>query len=138
TLAHVDAEPRTGARRARPLWHRTRAGGDRAHAARRPAEPNRRGAEEHEVEGSCSRRRAGQVVRRAGGGRLMPLFKRRPGEESLTLYYASDIHGSDLLWRKFLGANKFYGADAAIMGGDLLGKAVVPIERRDDERYRLT
>jgi len=68
----------------------------------------------------------------------MPLFKRRPGEESLTLYYASDIHGSDLLWRKFLGANKFYGADAAIMGGDLLGKAVVPIERRDDERYRLT
>ena len=68
----------------------------------------------------------------------MPLFKRRPGEESLTLYYASDIHGSDLLWRKFLGANKFYGAEAAIMGGDLLGKAVVPIERRDDERYRLT
>src|SRR5256886_2196619 len=68
----------------------------------------------------------------------MPLFKRRPGEESLTLYYASDIHGSDLLWRKFLGAPKFYGADAAIMGGDLLGKAVVPIEQREDGRYKLT
>ena len=68
----------------------------------------------------------------------MPLFKHRHEDETLTLYYASDIHGSDLLWRKFLGAPKFYGADAAIMGGDLLGKAVVPIERRDDGTYRLT
>jgi Icc-related predicted phosphoesterase len=68
----------------------------------------------------------------------MPLFKRRHEDESLTLYYASDIHGSDLLWRKFLGASAFYGADVAIMGGDLLGKAVVPIERRDDGRYALT
>ena len=67
----------------------------------------------------------------------MPLFKRHHDDESLTLYYASDIHGSDLLWRKFLGAPKFYGADAAIMGGDLLGKAVVPIERRDDGTYKL-
>jgi Icc-related predicted phosphoesterase len=68
----------------------------------------------------------------------MPLFKRRHEDESLTLYYASDIHGSELLWRKFLGAGTFYGADASIMGGDLLGKAVVPIERRDDGRYKLT
>jgi Icc-related predicted phosphoesterase len=57
---------------------------------------------------------------------------------STTLFYASDIHGSDLLWRKFLGASKFYDADAAVMGGDLLGKAVVPIERRPDGRYALT
>jgi uncharacterized protein len=68
----------------------------------------------------------------------MPLFKRREPDESLTLYYASDIHGSDLLWRKFLGAAQFYGADAAIMGGDLLGKAVVPIERRRDGTFALT
>ena len=68
----------------------------------------------------------------------MPLFKRHHDDESLTLYYASDIHGSDLLWRKFLGASAFYGADASIMGGDLLGKAVVPIERRDDGTYKLT
>jgi len=67
----------------------------------------------------------------------MPLFKRRQADHSLTLYYASDVHGSELLWRKFLGASSFYGADAAIMGGDLLGKAVVPIERRDDGTYRL-
>jgi Icc-related predicted phosphoesterase len=68
----------------------------------------------------------------------MPLFKRRGAEDSLTLYYASDIHGSDLLWRKFLGASAFYGADAAVLGGDLLGKAIVPIERRGNGTYRLT
>jgi uncharacterized protein len=54
------------------------------------------------------------------------------GDRTIRLFYASDIHGSDLLWRKFLGASKFYEADAAVMGGDLLGKAIVPIERDSD------
>jgi uncharacterized protein len=44
-----------------------------------------------------------------------------------TLYYASDIHGSDVCWRKFLNAARFYGADILVMGGDVSGKAVVPI-----------
>jgi Icc-related predicted phosphoesterase len=46
---------------------------------------------------------------------------------TLKLYYASDVHGSDLCWRKFLGAGRFYGVQALIMGGDLTGKAIVPI-----------
>jgi uncharacterized protein len=62
--------------------------------------------------------------------------KRADAERSVRLFYASDIHGSDLLWRKFLGASKFYDADAAVMGGDLLGKAIVPIERTPDGTYR--
>ncbi len=49
---------------------------------------------------------------------------------SFTLYYASDIHGSDLMWRKFLNAARFYGTDALIMGGDVSGKAVVPVVHR--------
>lgn len=44
-----------------------------------------------------------------------------------TIYFASDIHGSDVCWRKFLNAARFYGADTLIMGGDVSGKAVVPI-----------
>jgi uncharacterized protein len=44
-----------------------------------------------------------------------------------TVYYASDIHGSDVCWRKFLNAASFYGADVLVMGGDVTGKAVVPI-----------
>jgi Icc-related predicted phosphoesterase len=50
---------------------------------------------------------------------------------SLTLYYASDIHGSDRLWRKFVNAGAFYGADVLVMGGDIAGKAVVPIVRQN-------
>jgi uncharacterized protein len=46
---------------------------------------------------------------------------------SLTLYYASDVHGTDVLWRKFVNAGRFYGADVLVMGGDIAGKAVVPI-----------
>ncbi len=48
---------------------------------------------------------------------------------SFTVYYASDIHGADRLWRKFVNAGKFYGADVLVMGGDITGKAVVPIIR---------
>jgi Icc-related predicted phosphoesterase len=50
---------------------------------------------------------------------------------SFTVYYASDIHGSDLLWRKFVNAGKFYEADVLVMGGDITGKAVVPIVREN-------
>jgi Icc-related predicted phosphoesterase len=62
--------------------------------------------------------------------------KKEATATSVRLFYASDIHGSDLLWRKFLGAAKFYGADAAVMGGDLLGKAIVPIERTGDGTFQ--
>jgi len=50
---------------------------------------------------------------------------------SFTVYYASDIHGSDRLWRKFVNAGPFYGADVLVMGGDLAGKAVLPIVRQN-------
>jgi Icc-related predicted phosphoesterase len=50
---------------------------------------------------------------------------------SMTLYYASDIHGSDRLWRKFLNAGPFYGANVLVMGGDIAGKAVLPIMRHN-------
>ena len=49
-----------------------------------------------------------------------------------SIYFVADIHGSDVCWRKFLNAAKFYGVDTIIVGGDVTGKALVPvIERRD-------
>lgn len=45
----------------------------------------------------------------------------------LRLYYASDIHGSETLWRKFLAAARVYEAPVIVMGGDVTGKAVVPL-----------
>jgi Icc-related predicted phosphoesterase len=49
----------------------------------------------------------------------------------VNLFYASDVHGSDVLWRKFVNAGRFYGVDVLVMGGDIAGKAVVPIVRRN-------
>lgn len=45
----------------------------------------------------------------------------------MKVFYAADIHGSEQVFRKFLNAATFYGADAAIFGGDLTGKALVPL-----------
>ncbi|MBS1888591.1 MAG: metallophosphoesterase [Actinobacteria bacterium] len=57
----------------------------------------------------------------------MGLFGRKQSEERLRLYYASDIHGTEVLWRKFLRAPEVYKARVLVMGGDLTGKAVIPI-----------
>jgi Icc-related predicted phosphoesterase len=54
------------------------------------------------------------------------------GEAAIRLYYASDIHGSDVLWRKFLSAADAYRASVLVMGGDLTGKVVVPLVERSD------
>jgi uncharacterized protein len=56
---------------------------------------------------------------RGGGG--------RPGTATTRLYYASDIHGTEGLWRKFLGAAAAYRAGVIVMGGDVAGKVVVPL-----------
>ena len=45
----------------------------------------------------------------------------------MRIFYASDIHGSDRCWRKFLNAAGFYSADALVLGADLTGKAIVPL-----------
>jgi len=43
------------------------------------------------------------------------------------IFFATDLHGSELCWRKFLNAGRFYDADVLICGGDMTGKAIVPI-----------
>jgi uncharacterized protein len=59
----------------------------------------------------------------------MSLLRRRPRPDgdALRLYYASDIHGTESLWRKFLNAPRYYRANVIVMGGDITGKAVIPI-----------
>lgn len=55
------------------------------------------------------------------------LKRRRREPVTLRLYYASDVHGSDVCWRKFLNAARFYDVGTLIMGGDLCGKALAPV-----------
>ena len=54
------------------------------------------------------------------------------------LFFATDIHGSDICWSKFLNAGKFYEADVLILGGDMTGKAVVPFIHQGGNNYRVT
>lgn len=54
---------------------------------------------------------------------------------SFKCFYASDIHGSDILWRKFINAAAFYKADVLIMGGDVAGKSVIPIIKKGNNTY---
>jgi Icc-related predicted phosphoesterase len=53
-----------------------------------------------------------------------------------TLFFATDVHGSDICWKKFISAGKFYGADIIIQGGDMTGKAIVPIIHQGGDRYK--
>jgi len=45
----------------------------------------------------------------------------------MKMFFASDIHGSEICWRKFLNAAAFYKADMVVLGGDVTGKVMVPI-----------
>lgn len=56
-------------------------------------------------------------------------------KKSTKIYFASDIHGSQKCFYKFINAGKFYGADVLIMGGDITGKAILFLEREQNETY---
>ncbi len=52
------------------------------------------------------------------------------------IFYASDVHGSDVVFRKFLNAGNYYKADALIFGGDITGKALIFIEKDREGNYQ--
>ncbi len=54
------------------------------------------------------------------------------------LFFATDVHGSEICWRKFLNAAKFYEVDVLILGGDMTGKALVPITQLPDGTFKAT
>lgn len=63
------------------------------------------------------------------------MFSRKQREKPLRLFYAGDVHGSRVCWKKFINAAAHYPADVLVMGGDLTGKALVPIVREGDGSY---
>lgn len=53
----------------------------------------------------------------------MPLF----GNKSTRVFFTTDLHGSTVVFKKFINAGKFYEAQVLILGGDMIGKMMVPI-----------
>src|SRR3954454_1420324 len=57
--------------------------------------------------------------------------KRKAGKDS-RLFFATDVHGSDRCFKKFLNAAKVYEAQTLVIGGDLTGKRLCPVVARPD------
>lgn len=57
----------------------------------------------------------------------------------MRIAYASDVHGNETTWRKFINVHKYIkGINVLIMGGDLTGKMLVPIFKQKDGSWICT
>jgi Icc-related predicted phosphoesterase len=68
----------------------------------------------------------------------MAFFKKKDEAKHSRLFFATDLHGSERTFRKFVNCAKFYKVDHIIMGGDIMGKFLVPIVHEHDSHYRMT
>jgi len=63
------------------------------------------------------------------------MLRKRATADDLVIFFATDVHGSDVCFKKFINAGKFYGASVLILGGDVTGKMVVPVVEQPDGSY---
>ena len=56
----------------------------------------------------------------------------------MKLFFATDVHGSEICWKKFINAGKLYEVSVLILGGDMTGKAIIPIIAQGNERFKVT
>jgi Icc-related predicted phosphoesterase len=68
----------------------------------------------------------------------MPLFSRKEHKKATRLFFATDLHGSERTYRKFINAGKFYEVNILVMGGDITGKLLIPIIKEQNEHFRAT
>lgn len=68
----------------------------------------------------------------------MPLLGKKGAAKGTRLFFATDVHGSDRSFRKFVNAGKFYDVSVLVMGGDIIGKLAIPIIRGSNGHYRAT
>jgi Icc-related predicted phosphoesterase len=58
-------------------------------------------------------------------------FLRKKKEQTTRILFATDMHGSEGVWRKFLNASAMLNVNVAICGGDLTGKMIVPVVEQE-------
>jgi hypothetical protein len=56
----------------------------------------------------------------------------------MKLFYATDVHGSEICWKKFINSAKFYEVETIILGGDMTGKAIIPIIAQGNDKFKVT
>lgn len=68
----------------------------------------------------------------------MKFFSKRSGKKTTRLFFATDLHGSERTFRKFINAGKFYEANVVVLGGDIQGKLLIPIIKERNGHHRAT
>lgn len=68
----------------------------------------------------------------------MSLFSKKQKKTPTRLFFATDIHGSERTFRKFINAGKFYEVNVIVMGGDIQGKLMIPIIKESNGHHRAT
>jgi Icc-related predicted phosphoesterase len=53
----------------------------------------------------------------------------------MRIFFATDLHGSEVCFRKFLNAGPVYKANVVIMGGDCTGKMIIPLVSSENGSY---
>ena len=67
---------------------------------------------------------------------MLKSLRKPKKQRALRIFFATDVHGSDVCFRKFLAAAKVYEADVLLLGGDFAGKGLVPVLRDGDGSLR--
>lgn len=62
----------------------------------------------------------------------MPIFG---GKKKTKVFYTTDVHGSTVVFKKFINAAKFYEVEVLILGGDMVGKMIIPIVEQAGGRF---
>jgi Icc-related predicted phosphoesterase len=68
----------------------------------------------------------------------MPFWSKGKAAQRFRLFFATDVHGSEPTFRKFINAGKFYDVDVLVLGGDITGKMMIPIIALGNNTYRAT
>lgn len=68
----------------------------------------------------------------------MGLFSRNKSKPDLRILFVTDVHGSDVCFRKFVNGAKAYDAQVLILGGDVAGKRLAPLVENGGGHYEGT
>ena len=56
--------------------------------------------------------------------------------EKIRIFHATDVHGSTVVWRKWLNIPHLHKAKILLFSGDLTGKLLIPIIEEKRGRYK--
>jgi Icc-related predicted phosphoesterase len=63
---------------------------------------------------------------------MMARWRAGRRRDARRLFFATDLHASEACFRKFLAAARVYEVDLLVLGGDVMGKALVPLVEDPD------